>query len=173
MAPRTIDNLGVDVSSRYANDQKTLDRKILKDARNIPTQAEVDVTTPSFESEFDLLFDADRKNTPWALFCMPRNYGEQRRRLFTYQIIPSLGPSEKTENQEKKILEQLQEQASLQEEKEKERRKHEDISSWEEEQEAKEKEKEQKILVSLLKNLLMLDKCMADIIARRMQYQKG
>jgi hypothetical protein len=170
MAPRTIDNLGIDASTRYAVDQQELDSKILKEARGIPRQAEVDVTTPFFASEFDLLFDTSKKNTSWALFTMPKNYGEQRKRLFTYQIIPSLGTQEKTENQEKKILAQIKEKT---EEQNKERKKKQNNTSWEEEIEQEEQEREQKVLLSLLKKLLFLDKCMADITARRMQYQKG
>jgi hypothetical protein len=172
MAPRTIDNLGVDASTRYAVDQQEFDNKILKEARGIQRQAEVDVTIPSFSSEFDILFDVAKRNTPWAQFSMPDNYNDQRKRLFTYQIIPSLGPQDKTESQEKKILAHLKEQARKQDEGKKDQNK-EDRSSWEEDQEIVEQEKEQKILAQLLKNLLMLDKCMSDITARRMQYQKG
>jgi hypothetical protein len=174
MAPRTIDNLGVDASSRYAADQQRFDKKILKESRVIPRQAEVDVTMPSFSSEFDLLFDSEQRNTPWAKFCMPRNYNEQRKRLFTYQIIPSLGPQDKTENQEKKILAHLKERAKHQDEKGKdERQNKEGRASWEESQAEAEQEKEQQIVAQLLKNLIMLDKCLTDITARRMQYQKG
>ncbi len=39
MAPRTIDNLGIDASTRYAFDQQELDNKILKEARGIPMKA--------------------------------------------------------------------------------------------------------------------------------------
>ncbi len=172
MAPRTIDNLGIDASTRYATDQKEFDHKILKESRVIPKQAEIDVTEPSFSSEFDLLFDTGKRNSPWAQFCMPNNYNDQRKRLFTYQIIPSLGPLDKTENQEKKILAHLQEKAKKQGEEKKDRNKKEE-SDWEPEQQKEEQEQEQKILAQLLKNLIMLDKCMTDIIARRMQYQKG
>ncbi len=174
MAPRTIDNLGVDASSRYAADQQKFDKKILKESRVIPRQAEVDVTVPSFASEFDLLFDSEQRNTPWAKFSMPKNYNEQRKRLFTYQIIPSLGPQDKTENQEKKILAHLKEKTKQQgEEKKDQRQNQEGKTSWEEDQEEADREKEQKIVAKLLKNLIMLDKCMNDISARRMQYQKG
>ena len=71
---------------------------------------------------------------------MPDNYNEQRKRLFTYQIIPSLGPQDKTESQEKKILAHLQEQAKKQDEGKKDKNK-EDRSSWEEDQEKVEQEK--------------------------------
>lgn len=170
MAPRTIDNLGLDASTRYAFDQQELDKKILKEARGIPRQAEVDVTTPFFASEFDLLFDTSKKNAAWALFGMPKHYGEQRKRLFTYQVIPSLGTQEKTENQEKKIAAQLKEKSD---EQNKERKKKQNSTAWEDDIEREDQEKEQKILLALLKNLLFLDKCMIDITARRMQYQKG
>jgi hypothetical protein len=170
MAPRTIDNLGVDASTRYALDQQQLDRKILKEAKAVPAQAEVDVTSPSFASEFDLLFDADRRNAPWAKFCPPENYNEQRKRLFTYQIIPSLGSQEKYENQEKKILAKLKEESEKREKDQREKRRSARQST---EMEEEDEEKEKKILIKFLQNLAILDKCLGDISARRMQYQKG
>jgi hypothetical protein len=108
MSSRTIDNLGVDVSTRYAQDQKKYDKKLIKEARGIAPQTTIDVTTPSFSSELDTLLDNEKKNQPWADFEIPLRYNEQKKRLFTHQIIPSLGTIEKKETQSQKIISRLQ-----------------------------------------------------------------
>lgn len=169
MAPRTIDNLGVDASTRYATDQKQLDSKIIREAGRVPRQTEIDVTSPSFSSEFDLLFDQPKRNTPWARFSTPDHYNEQRKRLFTYQIIPSLGAQDKNETLEAKILYKIKEMTERQQKDHEGERKEKKAKSALELDE----EKEKQILIKLLKNLVILDKCMIDINARRMQYQKG
>ena len=55
MPPRTIDNLGIDVSTRYAEDQKVLDQSLVKEARGIQVQTEIEVTTPFYPSELEAL----------------------------------------------------------------------------------------------------------------------
>jgi len=45
---RTIDNLGVDISTRWAQDQALLDKELIKGAPVVSTQTEIDVTLPSF-----------------------------------------------------------------------------------------------------------------------------
>jgi len=41
--PRTIDNMGIDTSSRYARDKATLDTKLIEESRFIPSKTEVSV----------------------------------------------------------------------------------------------------------------------------------
>ncbi len=174
MPPRTIDNLGVDVSTRYAEDQKTLDTKLIKEARSVQGQAIVDVTTPAFSSELDALLQSEHVQVPWALFTAPLGYNEQKRRLFTFQVIPSLGSEDRQESKAQKILaklktlseKKLKRREEGEEEKEKER-------EAEQENEYDEMEREKKILISLLDTISQLDKLMVDINSRRSQYQKG
>jgi len=71
MPPRTIDNLGVDVSTRYAEDRKALDESFIKEARTIPSQAQIDVSAPSFPSEMEELLHAQPANISWASFPPP------------------------------------------------------------------------------------------------------
>src|SRR5579863_7976964 len=108
MPPRTIDNLGMDVSTRYAEDQKILDQSIIKEARNIPLQTEIDVTAPFFPSELEGLLHMSPLHSSWASFIAPALYYEQRKKLFTFQSIPSLGSEDKKESQTQKILTKLQ-----------------------------------------------------------------
>jgi hypothetical protein len=168
---RTIDNLGVDVSTRYAEDQKMADAQFLKETRLISSQTEIDVTVPFFPSEFDLLFETSRRNTPWADFYAPPRYNEQKKRLFTFQIIPSMGSSDKIEAQLQRIAARVpkREEKEEAEEKDKERRR----LKWEKEKEEEEEEKEKNILINLLNSVSLFDKFLVDINSRRGQYQRG
>lgn len=161
---RTVDNLGVDVSSQYAKTQSELDPKLLKEAKEIHRQSEIDVTIPS-KSEFDLLFDVPRKNTPWAQFSPPDGYNEQRKRLFTHQVIPSLGAPDKIESHERKVMAKFKEKERPQNK--------EKLLDWETEREEEEKEKEKNTLTAFFKALEELNKCMNLVIGKRMQFQKG
>jgi hypothetical protein len=171
MPPRTIDNLGVDVSSRYAEDKRTLDETLVKEARAIPVQTEIEVTTPSFSSEIDSLLHIQPTNTTWASFFAPAYYFEQRKRLFTFQLIPSIGSEDKKESQALKILAKLR---SMAEERiQKDKGKNDERQQHEEEKVLEEEEREKKILISLLNTIAMFDKLIIEINSKRTQYQKG
>lgn len=86
MARRTIDNLGVDVSNRYAQDQEFLDENILKEARRIVPQTQIDVTQPAYPSEFDALFGLSKRNLPWADFVAPFRFNEQKKKVIHTSI---------------------------------------------------------------------------------------
>jgi len=91
---RTIDNLGIDASVRYAKDQADGSEKLFEDARIAQGHVQISVTSPATQSQVDLLFDIGTKNRSWSSFFPPENYGASRRSLFTTQIIPSLGSQE-------------------------------------------------------------------------------
>jgi len=173
MSSRTIDNLGVDVSSRYAQDQKKYDKKLIKEARGIAPQTTIDVTVPSFSSELDTLLDSEKKNQPWAEFEIPMRYNEQKKRLFTHQIIPSLGTPDKKESQAQKIISKLQAHVTrLRAEEDKEETK-DPKKKFASEKEEKELEKQKTVLIKLLDCILHLEKNISFINGRRTQYQKG
>lgn len=173
MPPRTIDNLGLDVSTRYAEDQKNLDEKLIRDARGISQQTLIDVTIPSYSSEFDALFELSKRNLPWADFQAPNRYNEQKKRLFTHQIIPSLGTEERKESQAQKIIAKVQSQiAKRQADKDKEGQQ-DPKKKFNEQREEQELTKEKKILIKLLDCIVYLDKDIGAVNSRRMQYQKG
>ena len=155
---RTIDNLGVDTSTRYAEDREVYDETLIKEARLIPSQTKVATTTPSYESEFDLLFELDQKGALWAAFMPPPKYSISKRPLFGWQLIPELGSPDLQEALIEKI------EALCDEEKEK---KH---QNPEEEEDI---EKEKNILTKLLTNIHIFDQLLIDINSRRSQYQKG
>ena len=145
---RTIDNLGVDISSRYAEDQASLDETFLADARIIPQQTKVSVTAPSFASEFAILFELGKRGAQWASFYAPPRYYAYRRRLFAEQLIPDLGSPEMQESQMQRIESYLEEENT-------------------------EIHTEKGKLLKLLKSLHAFDQLLIDINSRRAQYQKG
>lgn len=171
MPPRTIDNLGVDVSTRYAEDQKILDKSLIKEARAIPLQAEIEVTIPFFPSELETLLHLSPLQSSWASFIAPELYSEQRKRLFTFQSIPSLGSEDKKESQSQKILAKIQ---LLEQQYHKEDKEEKDQKKRREQELSLQKEgKEKKILTTLLQTIAQIDKLIVDINSRRSQYQKG
>lgn len=157
---RTIDNLGYEAYSRYAKDQKQYDERLIKEAGRIPQQTEVAVTSSYFPSEFDLLFQTGLRNLQWAFFAPPPLFSEQKKRLFTFLAVPSLGSTEKKGAQATKIRSRVLEptgererpQAQLQEEHDK---------------------REQAILTKLFDLLVVIDRILIEINSRRGQYHKG
>jgi hypothetical protein len=166
--PRTIDNLGVEASTRYALDQKEKEyaESIIKESR-LPSQAEIDVTTPSFASAFEDLFEMQKRNIPWGDTPAPPKYNEQKKRLFTHQILPSLGSEDKIEAQSERIT------ATVRTTETKVSTGDETRMSWENEREVQEQEKEKKTLLGLFSCKKALDKDLIEINSRRGQYQRG
>jgi len=165
--PRTIDNLGIDVSTQYAAARKELEKTeaILKEGKAVRGKTEIDVTIPYFESEFEKIYQTQKRNIPIAELSPPPRYAEQQRRVFTHQVLPSLGTDEKLDAQVQRIqgTVRIPESGPTAEK-----------MSWEAERELQEQQKEQKVLVGLFINTIRpLDKDVIDINSRRGQYHKG
>lgn len=166
---RTIDNLGIEISNRYAEDQSTIDEKLIRESRQMPFSVGIDSTSPSFSQEFALLFGLELRGARIALFQAPLGYFAQRRRLFTNQLMPILGSEEKIEAQEVRIKGIP---SSGEDEDESKKGK--------EEQEetlvpifADTVKKEKRILLNLLSLIHKYDQDLIDINSRRSQYHKG
>lgn len=144
---KTIDNLGLEISSRYAQDREGYDEKLIKDAARIPQQTRITTTAPSHPSEFEVLFDLGKRGPSWAMFQAPANYYAQRRRLFAEQIIPEMGPPDLHDSQMQRIE-----------------------ATGQGDEEAK---KEKEVILKLLNNLHTFDQFLIEINSRRAQYQKG
>lgn len=157
--PRTIDNLGVETSSRYARDKATLDTKLIEESRFIPLKTEVSVVRPYLPTELEEYLMPD-KLTIWASFAPPPELFTQTKPLFSYQLIPSLGGYEKQEADTDK-LEALEDTLNKSF---KERG-----GGGQEQQE----EKERKTLLTLLQVIGKLDRALTLVNARRNQYQRG
>lgn len=154
---RTIDNLGLDISNRYAEDRELFDESYIRDSRSAAAQTSVTTTTPSHLPELDVLLDLGRAKSSWALFYAPPHYSASRRRLFAEQVIPQLGSPDKQETQLQRV------EAFGDEEK-----KRQTLPT-----EVEKVEQEKQILLKLLGNLHTFDQLLIDINSRRAQYQKG
>lgn len=154
---KTIDDLGLDISTRYASDRQGYDESLIKEAPKIPSQTRITTTQPSYPSEFQLLFDLGMRGTWWAKAAAPLDYYANRRRLFAQQLIPEMGTPDLQETQ----IERLEAQA----EEEKKRSPS--------EKNTQEIDREKEILLKLLNNLHNFDQILIEINSRRAQYQKG
>ncbi|HEX2583270.1 MAG TPA: DUF5399 family protein [Chlamydiales bacterium] len=157
--PRTIDNLGMESSVRYAKDKEQLDLRLVEDSKWISKRIEISVTKPYVPSEFEKLFSA-KPTLQWALFSAPPAYEAHTQALFSYQLIPSLGSNEKQEADAEKLI-------ALEESLKKERRPSKDG------EEQQEEERKRKRLLAFFKCLEKLDQTLTFINARRNQYQRG
>lgn len=159
--PRTIDNLGIETSSRYARDKELQDTKLIEDSRFIPTKTEVSVLKPyvSLELQEYLL---PTSLTLWASFEPPPAALFSGRPLFSHTLIPSLGGAEKQEEDMDK-LEALEDTLS----------KPFKDGRGQDQREQQEEEKERKILMELMKTIRKLDRTLEMINSRRNQYQRG
>ena len=172
MTSRTIDNLGYAASQRYAEDQQLLydNEQVHKDSRVLSGRTQIDVISPSYGSEVELLFNADKKNTSWAQFFPPSGFTEQRKKFFMHELLPNLAIQEKTENYTQKILSQARAKTPIQDEHDEQEKKR---ALWQDAKDEEETEKEKSSLIGLLNCILNLDKCMLYVNSKRTQYQKG
>ncbi len=159
--PRTIDNLGVETSIRYAKDQELLkDVRLIDESRWIPTKSEVSVTKPYTPSDFDQRYSLS-KTADWALFAAPPGYDANNRALFSYQLVPSLGSYEKQDADSDKLA-ALED--ALNKRKGKQKRSNDDEDEDAEKRHA---------LSALLQCIEKFDRTLTLINARRHQYQRG
>ena len=160
--PRTIDNLGLDSSVRYAKDVEANDARFLEDSKTVSRRIETSVTKPYIPSEFDQLFSFGR-SVHWALFTAPPSFESHTRPLFSHQLIPSLGSAEKHGAGVDKI-------SALEDSLNKPKKKR---TIPLDEREEKEEEEERKTLSKLLKCIEKLDRTLIFINSRRNQYHRG
>ena len=165
---KTIDNLGIDTYIRYAQDQQYLEKDLIKESKFIPSQATIEVSTPSFSSEYEILFQTYLKNKGWALFLPPKGYKDQKNLLFSYQLIPSLGGEENYSILRERIGEKLKKDKEK-----KDKKKEGKKSDVDEEISLLDEEKEGKKLTAFLDLMSQLDKILIDLNAKRSQYKKG
>jgi hypothetical protein len=165
--PRTVDNLGVDVSKQYAQNLQQLDTAFLEASKRLSLPTQVSVVIPYAPSEVELLFGLEQRNNPWALFFAPSKLSSYQQALFSYQIVPSLGSFEKQQADIEKIS--LLDLAKERERKKKKKK----ASVWQEEEEGKEEERERQILKKFLEEVAFLNKELAFVNSRRSQYHKG
>jgi len=150
--PKTVSNLDIDVSIRWAEDQKMLQetRPIVAESQGISQHAQKDVTMPAAIPATKLLFGTNLIHPTWALFYAPAGFSDQKRRLFTSSIAPSLGSEEQCEEKIGKIK-----------------------VMGGQDRDAAEEDPERKTFVKMLQLLMELNKNFFFAVSRLNQYKKG
>ena len=150
--PKTVSNLPLDVSIRWAEDQKLLEesKPIIRDSTIASTHAQTEVILPTNQSEIEMLFGLSKLHPAWATFQKPPGFFFLRRRIFRSQLVPFLGSDEQQDSMITRI------QNTKGDDK--------DNEAWEE---------EKKRLLKLLELMRLLNKDLIDITTRCKQYQKG
>lgn len=154
--PRTIDNLGLDASIRYAQDKELYAPISVEEAQIVSRKTEVSVAKPYISSEYDLLFSST-KTVIWALFSPPPESLSKENTFFSYQLMPSLGTYERQEDAEELLEDAL------------EKRKQQRQSDKEKDRDNREKQ----LIKDLLSCIAKIDKSIELINSRRNQYQRG
>ncbi len=152
--PLTIDNLGIEPSIRWAQDQEYLNQSLVKESPFISQQATIDVFAPFSRSELNFLFQTERRHLSWSSFAAPKGFLGQRKRLFTAQLFASLGSDELQQARIEKIRQYTKQSSDSQEHKDR-------------------KNRESATLLALLEYLQTMDRELKAINARRSQYSKG
>ncbi len=150
--PKTVSNLPLDVSIRWAKDQEFLvqTQPVTQDADSIAKHALSDVNLPTSQSQVDILLGLYTRNPTWALFQMPKGFVGQRRRLFTSQLVNFLGSDEQQDSLIGRIEGATGEEG--------------DKEAW---------DQEKGVLLNVMKLMSILNKDLIDIVSRCKQYQKG
>jgi len=169
--PRTIDDLGIEPSIRWASDQEFLDQTLIKESSFVSKQTIMDVSSPFFKSEFDLLFETTQRYQHWAYFFAPKEYLDQKMRLFTFQLIPSPGSEELQQAQIQKIKDRVE--AIARKRKRKQEAGEANEYAWQDKKEEEDLQKESKTLIDLLEYIHELDTLLTAVNSRRSQYAKG
>jgi hypothetical protein len=96
--PKTIDNMGIDVSSRYAKNQEIFDPKLIKESDIVAAKVvSSSMLSTAIPIASEIFTGQLVSHTIWAIFAPPKNYYSNERGLFSYELIPSLGGWEKRE----------------------------------------------------------------------------
>ena len=150
--PKTVSNLPLDVSIRWADDQKLLEesKPIIRDSTLASSAAQTDVILPAKQSEIEVLFGLSTLHPSWAMFPKPPGFFFLRRRIFRSQLVPFLGSDEQQDSMITRIQGTMGDAQ--------------DSSEWEEEKNR---------LLKLLQLMQVLNKDLIDITTRCKQYQKG
>lgn len=97
---KTIYNYGEDPHITYAQSEATKSAFRADESIRVSSSAGQDILSPYQRSQFDSLFDTDKRNISWAQIFSPEGFQGQFRRLFTESMLStSLGSIDKQELQ--------------------------------------------------------------------------
>lgn len=97
--PTTIDNLGSEAYSKLSDGRLSkADADFMRSDQEVARQTALDISKAILHSNLDEFLQASPPN-PWSTLEPPPHFFEQTKRLFTHQVAPNFGSSEKLENQ--------------------------------------------------------------------------
>ena len=160
---KTIDDLGIGTYTRYENDKATFDERYISDAGHVALQLGTDVFEPLYISEYHLLFEIGTRGALWGMMPPPPKYNEQKKRLFTHQLAPKLGPEEVIEMQINRIDGK----------REQEKRKKRQRANIEESEENDDIDQEAEKLIQMMQDINLFNTIIAQVNAERYRYSKG
>lgn len=163
----TIDKLDIKDHIRWAKDQAILDPTYLAEAQSIAHHPDYMGISMIYASQWEALFEWQKRNLPWASFAPPLKYHVTSKRLFSFRLFPSIFWPEDEKG--------LNEDASDQQEKEPSndlRKQVINIAGFPH-QPSILFEKDKTAILNLLESIKHLNKLIAHISARKLQYQKG
>ncbi|MBX3718678.1 MAG: DUF5399 family protein [Parachlamydiales bacterium] len=166
----TIDNLDIKDHVRWAQDQAVLDPTYLTEAQAVAHHPEYLGMSTIYASQWEALFEWQKRNLPWASFAPPLKYHVASRRLFSFRLFPSIYWSEEEEEEDG-----AHEDPSDQQEKEP------SVNLWKEvvnvaafpHQPSVLFEKDKTAILNLLESIKYLNEMIAHVSSRKLQYQKG
>ena len=149
--PKTVSNLPLDVSVRWAKDQQELQagRPLISESKEISELTLKDASSPFFFSQLESLVNSQNTLATWATFAPPEGFYNQKKQIFTTKILSILETDEQMDHKIQKIRALL---------------------SRTENEETK---KDVQVFLKVIEKLTDLNKNLIFILSRRTQYQKG
>lgn len=161
---RTIDNLGPEASTRWAQDQNLIGVATQREGALVTELTQKDISIPAYTPELQSLLKGDfNERTKVALIPPPEGYMEQNKHLFSSQITPRIS-KESIDLQLGKIQTLSLNPIKTDEE---------NPLAWETEKLQEDWLTEQKKISASLETLQRIHQDLVDINSRRTQYQKG
>jgi len=169
MSRVTIDKLDIKDHVRWAKDQLDIDPTFSKESHYIPPHSEIFATSIIFFSQWEMLFEIQRGHTAWANFSPPKGFHIQTKRFFSYRIFPYWHQDEQKDEDGEQEKEQ-EEPANTYHDDLFERAKN---ASCSKEGSLFGFEQDRSAVINLLEAIKFLNKLLAQINARKLQYQRG
>lgn len=166
---KTIDNLGIDSSIRYAENQTELTstKELTITPTKVTQSAELQTATP-ITTEYDSIFQTRLRNKGWANFLTPPGYHQQGRTCFSFQILPSLGMEEQILTLKQRLADKVEK--TKQQLKQVKGSKQELLET---ELHVKKTETDASKISHLLETIRVYDKILTDLNSQKNRYQRG
>ena len=165
----TIDRLDLKDHVRWAQHQEVYDSSFVTESNIVALHPEITSTSSIYSSKVEELFELQMRSQSWATFSPPKNFHLFGRRLFSYQLFPTIywkeEDGEKEESREELNSEDREETSDL-------LRLVTMLQNFTSHSSTL-FEKDKSSLITLLKSIQWINRLLAQINARKLQYQKG